>query len=392
MGHGVPEDLKLLLPSCKDIEGFDMERHNGRTENALFVALKYSIETLQFILDHADWLGINVNGLKMVPEDFVDDEYFYMKAMSILMKACWEPNPEAVEFMLQNALQYRLDFTTSDEYCKISPFAIACYKGSMEIVNILLNHSDKVNLNSVDGERESGFFYACREGHYKIVKRIIEVSDIKSINLNARDYRLENGFFAASVFGQMEVLDLLIQHSDKIDINCKNAYGDTALIEVCRERQFDAAKKIIDISEELKIDLNFQDNTSGGETAFLAACSGNHEKIVEYMIQQSEIKNIDLNRRDKRGSHAIHLAINGFGSYLRLVPDVPDTAKLLIKNARKKNIDIFSVDDKGQNVYDFFIKNLNHRTKYYPESIENASTINGVKLWLKCLVENGYDF
>ena len=368
------EAVKLLLPSCKDIENTDLHTYN---KNALHKAVDRSLEMFKYILDRAEWLGINVN--KTIMHD-TDDLLYIGEAVSILIMACQARSPKHVEFMLENAEKYKFDFKTPDEICKNSPFAEACKEGSMEIIELLLKHSDKINLNNIDGESESGFVHACKEGHTEVIKKLIEVSDVKGINLNARDGDVETGFFAACFIDEYESIKLLLETHDKIDFNATGSAGYTPFIIACFEGHFEIVESIVEVSEEKNIDLHRKNKF--GMNGFLAACYQNQYQVVQYLVDQAESKGIDINAKDEDGSNGLRLAI-----HLVSTPK-SHVAKLLFENAIKKNIDVFAADHEGKTVYDDFINILNENVF---KSNGETLPFDAVSLWQIYLLEMEFE-
>ena len=109
---------------------------------------------------------------------------------------------------------------------KVPPLPLHAIKGTSPckaLLYLLLEHSDKINLNNEDRQGQSGFVSACRKGHKEIVQRIIEVSDEKAIDLNLRDVELFTGLSVARRGRRFAIIELLEEASKakKIDLGAK---------------------------------------------------------------------------------------------------------------------------------------------------------------------------
>lgn len=177
-------------------------------------------------------------------------------------------------------------------------FHLACQRGDLEVVNILLKYHDKtdIDLNDTDFHKMTGFLIACRENHQNVVQKILQESMKKNIDLNATDINKQNGFHLACAYGHDQLVKLLLT-------------------------QLNALDKI----------FNFNALDNDQKTAFHLACSHQNHKIVEIFLQESFKHKINLNAIDNKGQSGFHHAcITG-----------DDTLVRVLINGSVKNMDLY---------------------------------------------------
>ena len=247
------ESIKLMMPALHDIERHEAQEsfdfNSPPKEYALHIALQGSLEVFKLICEKAEWLVLDVNEALPVPPGAEDTEYFKGKYVTVMMRACLqvrddEQYMEKIEFMLEQGDKYNFDFKSTDEKCENSPFGIACNSGNLSLVNLLLQHSDKINLNNRDRRGQSGFVSACRRGHVDVVKRLLEVSDEKGIDLNIRDVELDTGLSAARKKKHSNIVEILVEASKtkKLDLEAKGGVRHDELKEQLKHFGMDASE------------------------------------------------------------------------------------------------------------------------------------------------------
>ena len=160
--------------------------------------------------------------------------------------ACEKGHVRIAEFIIKNAAEFNIDLNVQDDFGSSVELRI---KNSMEL-NIDLNA-----LNHYNGS--TGYHYACKNGHVKIVELLIKNSVELKIDLNAQNYHGTTGFHYACENGHVEIVELLIKNSVdcNIDLNAKGIYGMTGYhLACCYSRE--VKKKILDNSDVFNIDLN----------------------------------------------------------------------------------------------------------------------------------------
>ena len=67
---------------------------------------------------------------------------------------------------------------------------LACYKGQIDVLKLLLDHSEdkNIDLNATTYSlgRRTAFMIACGEGHKAVVNLLLDYSKDKNIDLNAK--------------------------------------------------------------------------------------------------------------------------------------------------------------------------------------------------------------
>ena len=104
-----------------------------------------------------------------------------------------------------------------------TPFIVACSKGRMNIVAMLLKKSDglKINLNqrTNDNDGVTGFHLACQNGHSEIAEMIVNASSRLKINLNLQDKWGATPFLLACMKGHSKIAKTIINNSSKLKID-----------------------------------------------------------------------------------------------------------------------------------------------------------------------------
>ena len=95
----------------------------------------------------------------------------------------------------------------------------ACFFGWKDVVQLLLNHSERIiELNPKDDLGVTAFMLACENGHKDVVQLLLDRSD-RNIELNTRDRFGSTAFMRACKKGNTDVVKLLLEYSEVIDIN-----------------------------------------------------------------------------------------------------------------------------------------------------------------------------
>jgi len=140
-----------------------------------------------------------------------------------LWNGCKDGKVEEVQKLLQNS-QINLNWQNQNKY--LTPFYIACEKGHLEIVKLLLNDS-RVDITKADDHDYTPFYIACQEGHTNIVELLLNDKRV-DINKVSRESDGLTPFSVACYEGHIEIVKLLLNER-KIDINEKDIRGFTGL-------------------------------------------------------------------------------------------------------------------------------------------------------------------
>ncbi|CAG2216107.1 unnamed protein product [Mytilus edulis] len=106
------------------------------------------------------------------------------------------------------------------------PLHIACMKGHMKIVKLLVENKSFIDIANKEGLKP--FYYACENGYTQIAKYLLHHSS-SSINVNEKYKKRNHGsvLHIASAKGFMELVNLLLKF--KADANIQDAKGCTPL-------------------------------------------------------------------------------------------------------------------------------------------------------------------
>ena len=184
---------------------------------------------------------------------------------------------------------------------------LAARYGQMDMFEMILCEEDNKNPKNRGGE--TPFIVACIKGHMNIVIILINKSNELGIDLDIKDKYGQTGFHQACREGHSEVAEIIMKNaaSTNIDLNVKDNWnGSTAFCHACWNGHSEIAKLIMKNAASMNIDLNNKNNFDS--TAFSAACSMGHSEIAKLIMKNAASMNIDLNMKDRNGHTAFYLA------------------------------------------------------------------------------------
>jgi len=144
-----------------------------------------------------------------------------------------------------------------------TPLHIACQKGSLDLINVLLNFKNlnvniqnkdketplhiacnnksedicrfildkKVDLNLEDSHGHTAFFVACKQGLYRVVKKMIKLG----IDIHQRDNKGYTALHIAAAYERVPVIKLLIDHN--ADVYQDNPFNNISPYDIIMESQ-----------------------------------------------------------------------------------------------------------------------------------------------------------
>ncbi|KDO25708.1 hypothetical protein SPRG_09007 [Saprolegnia parasitica CBS 223.65] len=196
---------------------------------------------------------------------------------------------------------------------------LACAKGHLDVVNLLLMRPINVNFENHVGW--TGLSIACHYGHAPIVARLVRHPDV---NVAVANEFGSDGFLTACMEGHTDVVAVLINHS-AIDVN-KTHLNVRQESPGRKSRSFTSRQRITDndgcsglmyaaslgvdglvalLLRHPKIDVN-QPNANG-RTAFMRACKNGHLGVVTQLLGHP---NLDMNQVDRNGWNALMWAVS----------------------------------------------------------------------------------
>ena len=132
-----------------------------------------------------------------------------------MFEACQNGETKFVQLLLERYNPEDIGLNTRDEF-GTTPFMASCDDGHKDVVQLLLDHSGRIELNARNNSRNNALMLACINGHEDVVKLLLDHSEI--IELNARNYFGMTAFMLACQVGHKDVVKLLLEHSD-IDVS-----------------------------------------------------------------------------------------------------------------------------------------------------------------------------
>src|SRR5262249_42722065 len=136
--------------------------------------------------------------------------------------------------------------------------------------------------------------------------------------------------------GNKDVAQLLV--AGKADVNAKNRFGETPLLEAARSGQSNVAELLL----AHQADVKSKDND--GATPLLWAAKNGHKDVVELLVSDS-----DVNARNNEGETALYCAArNGYENVVELLrqhggdeslkPNIPGYDRLISLDAFRKAV------------------------------------------------------
>ena len=122
-------------------------------------------------------------------------------------------------------------------------------EGYKDVVQFLLNHSERIVLNARDNHGRTAFILACSKGRKDVVKLLLDHSE--RIELNARDDFGRTAYMMACSKGHKDVVKLLLNHSERMVLNARDDRNKTAYIIACNNGRKDA-QFLLEHSEDCK--------------------------------------------------------------------------------------------------------------------------------------------
>jgi ankyrin repeat protein len=241
-----------------------------------------------------------VSGFSEFEEDFIAKCNFSDPVLHVLV-----PEKEEDLIAKMNVLDsFGLDEMTKEQldFLKMQKqelFQSAVYRGYEEIVRILLlNKEVDVNQHSIDGL--SPLLIACGKGYVGIVDLLLSS---KNIDSSCIGHDTPNGltpFLTACGNGDVNVMRLLLSKG-KIDVNHATEDGATPLFLVCQNNKIDAVKLLLQTNEVLVDKARFD----GATPLFIACYTGNAE-IVRLLLENGADRNKKVG-----GNTPVEVALHG---------------------------------------------------------------------------------
>ena len=112
--------------------------------------------------------------------------------------------------------------TKANEF-KVTPLHTACLEGRMNIVELIVNHSNPIDLDCKTSRGDTPLHNATEKGNSEVVEYLIE----KGANVNAKNNSRNTPLLIAVTNGHTAIAKMLIDHDCNLEL--KNKSSKTAL-------------------------------------------------------------------------------------------------------------------------------------------------------------------
>ena len=208
--------------------------------------------------------AIEENDLEKFKTLVENRKYKFLSIGNLLYYSISKSELFALELIKNNVeLELKLNQRSNDD--DRTPLMKACELGKTEIVQALLEkakNNQDIAVNAQDQGGWSAWYFACRNGHQKIVDLLIQNAKYLQINLNIRNKCNRTGFMNACWNGKVEVAETIINNSVEygIDLNAQERDGWTAFHLACAKKKKEVVDLLLAKAESHKINLDIKDN------------------------------------------------------------------------------------------------------------------------------------
>jgi len=216
---------------------------------------------------------------------------------------------------------------------RVQPLMIAAYRGSKQMVDLLLREGGKDSINSKSNSGSTALMWAVIEDHAEIAKTLIDAGADVSIT----DHEMFTPLMLAAIYDCAHVLRTLLDSGAKVeavqftgDEKAKGTAkcGRTAL-------HWSAAMGVLSTTSELiKSKAGLEDREyKNGATPLALACAQGHVKTAECLIESKAVVDALRNAKGLQQTPLMLACEAGHES----------VARLLVKSGAR----IYKSDDKG---------------------------------------------
>jgi len=251
----------------------------------------------------------------------------------LLGKTCKELKEHEKEFLWQvhdTCARHRIHLQEdlTEELIQTKGPAIlrmAAKKGLFGTVTQILNLPGQQQVDPNASEASDGgltaLMYACRERHYFVVKKLLDIQHIMALNrpkvdLNVQDVHQKTALMHVAEADTLDIdfIRVLLEHPQSLNI--RDNKGRTALAKLCLRRKdkvaIQAVRLMLNSREKNDLDINLEDEE--GMTPLMHACRVGNGPIARLLTEFYKIHNkkkvypIEMNKRDNIGRTALHYA------------------------------------------------------------------------------------
>jgi ankyrin repeat protein len=274
--HGKADKVKLLLK-----EGADIDRAGPEGETALMRAITKGNEGLvSLLLGH----GARVD---------LADEAGKTPLMWASIKGQLGLVRLVFEAVLERGSQKGVDRRGRDGKTALHH---AAEGGHFDIMAYLLCNEAQASIKDASGM--TPLMLACTKGPVEVVQILLLPGAKKGQGLDERDKNGETALHHAATGGHKRVVSLLLKKGAKA--SKKDQWSRTPLMLACREGHLE----VVEVLFEARKGLGLEETDGDGRRALHCAAIGGHKEIVTFLLS----KGAQANARDEDGSTPFMLA------------------------------------------------------------------------------------
>jgi ankyrin repeat protein len=156
-----------------------------------------------------------------------------------------------------------------------TPLQLAAYWGHEEVVNLLLSNGDQVNVKDPDGT--TALLWACEEGHLGVVRVLVEHLGKRALRQTDEEGR--TALHLAAYWGHAGAVTFLLTKG--APAFTKDSFGCTAFLLACCKGHLDVVRVLLHhMGGEALLETDGQ-----GITALHWASHGGHEEVVAFLVK-----------------------------------------------------------------------------------------------------------
>ncbi|KAL6835632.1 hypothetical protein J3E69DRAFT_319241 [Trichoderma sp. SZMC 28015] len=210
----------------------------------------------------------------------------------VLISAAFRGDADTVGRLLATN---KVDPDSRDKRTGRTALSWATENGHNDVVKLLLD-TNKVNVNSTNGDGSTPLHYASLRQHEDIVNLLL---DTRSIDVNLQDIYGYSPLHLSARRGYETIVQLLLRKLE-VDVNLRDGYKSTPL-HYAASAGYEVIVHLL--FERHDIDVNAKDDHKN--TPLHLAASGGHETVAQLLLQRLEI---DFNARNEYNKTPLHVA------------------------------------------------------------------------------------
>ncbi|KAF7978591.1 hypothetical protein HWV62_45310 [Athelia sp. TMB] len=193
---------------------------------------------------------------------------------SPLYYACFVGSVQAVQHLINN----NADVDIRGREASTRPLLIASEEGHLEIARLLLDKG--ANVDIVGGKYSTALQAACARGHLELATLLLD----KGANVDVVGGKYGTALQAACARGQLELATLLLDKG--ADVDAEGGHYGTALQAACARGYLELATLLLDKGADVEVVGGFYG------TALQAACAGGHLELATLLLDKGA--NVDV--------------------------------------------------------------------------------------------------